>query len=336
MRDSMALERGLLGGVATVSLGLLAAVVAWSDDTRSRRAPPRRRSRFPLLRRPQLPPSRAEKAQVEAVARAAQRLNLGSALLGLSVLADSSIEHYRGMYHNKGMFLPLLASAATIATSLHGAHDETASAHKMRRGVAIAAALTGVAGGGFHLYNVLKRPGGFSWDNLFYGAPLGAPYALILSGTLATAAEHVRDAHRTRPRLLGFRAAPFLAALTSGGIAGTAAEAALLHFRGAFQDPFMFLPVTVPPIAAGLIAKAALEPQPRWRGLTRIWLWLTAAIGFLGAGFHVFGVWRNMGSWKNWSQNVLNGPPIPAPPSFTGLALAGLAALDLMRETENV
>jgi hypothetical protein len=37
-----------------------------------------------------------------------------------------------------------------------------------------------------------------------------------------------------------------------------------------------------------------------------------------------------MGGWRNWSQNVLNGPPIPAPPSFAGLALAGLAALGLM------
>jgi hypothetical protein len=29
---------------------------------------------------------------------------------------------------------------------------------------------------------------------------------------------------------------------------------------------------------------------------------------------------------------VLNGPPLPAPPSFTGLALAGLAALGLIEE----
>jgi hypothetical protein len=42
-----------------------------------------------------------------------------------------------------------------------------------------------------------------------------------------------------------------------------------------------------------------------------------------------------MGGWKNWRQNVLNGPPIPAPPSFTGLALAGLAALELLEEHPN-
>lgn len=27
---------------------------------------------------------------------------------------------------------------------------------------------------------------------------------------------------------------------------------------------------------------------------------------------------------------MIDGPPLPAPPSFTGLAVAGLAALDLL------
>ena len=52
-------------------------------------------------------------------------------------------------------------------------------------------------------------------------------------------------------------------------------------------------------------------------------------------GFHAYGVSRNMGGWRNWSQNVLNGPPLPAPPSFTGLALAGLAALSLIEDETN-
>jgi hypothetical protein len=37
-----------------------------------------------------------------------------------------------------------------------------------------------------------------------------------------------------------------------------------------------------------------------------------------------------MGGWRNWSQNIQAGPPLPAPPSFTGLALVGLAALNLL------
>ena len=39
---------------------------------------------------------------------------------------------------------------------------------------------------------------------------------------------------------------------------------------------------------------------------------------------------RNMGGWRNWSQNLLNGPPLPAPPAFTALAIAGIGALDLI------
>ena len=40
--------------------------------------------------------------------------------------------------------------------------------------------------------------------------------------------------------------------------------------------------------------------------------------GSPASDFHAYGVSRNMGGWRNWSQNVLNGPPLPAPPSFTG------------------
>jgi hypothetical protein len=94
----------------------------------------------------------------------------------------------------------------------------------------------------------------------------------------------------------------------------------------------MYLPVTIPPVTAALIGNAAVRSTREPRRWTRLWLRLTALLGFVGAGFHTIGVARNMGGWRNWRQNVLNGPPIPAPPSFTGLALAGLAALGLMED----
>jgi hypothetical protein len=37
-----------------------------------------------------------------------------------------------------------------------------------------------------------------------------------------------------------------------------------------------------------------------------------------------------MGGWRNWSQNLLNGPPLPAPPAFAALAIAGLVAVRLI------
>jgi hypothetical protein len=262
---------------------------------------------------------------------AARRLNRAAGVLATSVLADSAVEHYRGSFENRAMFAPLVTAALSLAVSGHGVADTSPRAHRIRDTVYALAGLTGLIGTGFHLYNIGKRPGGFSWINLFYAAPLGAPFALVLSGLLGFTAERVRDeARAAKPRVFGLPAGRAMAALTSAGMLGTVAEAALLHFRGAFQDPAMFLPVTVPPVAAGLLANAAVAPRGGHRRLTRWWLRLTAALGFAGMGFHILGVARNMGGWRNWSQNVLNGPPIPAPPSFTGLALAGLAALALL------
>ena len=121
-------------------------------------------------------------------------------------------------------------------------------------------------------------------------------------------------------------------ALTAVGILGTVAEAGLLHFRGAFHNPAMLLPVTVPPVGATLLVAAALGPAEQPRRLTRWWLRVTALLGVAGVGFHAIGVARNMGGWRNWTQNFQAGPPLPAPPAFTGLALAGLTALSLLQD----
>lgn len=272
-------------------------------------------------------------ASRQATVKAARRLNRSAATLATSVLLDSAVEHYRGSFKNKAMFTPLIVSALTLAVSAHGTADKRPAAHNVRDLTYILAASVGVAGTGFHIYNVTKRPGGISWQNLFYGAPLGAPFAILLAGLLGFYSERVRDTSGSRTaRVFGWPAGRALAALTGAGLLGTAAEAGLLHFRGAYHDPFMFLPVTVPPIAAALAGEAALGPPNRDRWFSRAWLRMTALLGFAGVGFHAWGVSRNMGGWRNWRQNVLNGPPLPAPPSFTGLALAGLAALGLMKE----
>ena len=290
------------------------------------------------------PPTRAQAARSRlpapapmidprAATRAARRMNRAAGVLATSVLADSAIEHYRGSFHNKAMVTPLVTAALSLAASVHGNADKRPVAHRLRDGVYAAAALTGLAGTGFHLFNISKKPGGLSWQNLFYSAPLGAPAALILSGLMGFLAERVRDtAPGQAPVILGLSAGRVVAAATSLGLLGTASEAGLLHFRGAYHDPFMYLPVTIPPLTAALIGHAAFGRTRRRRSLTRFWLRFTTLLGFVGSGFHVVGVARNMDGWRNWRQNVLNGPPIPAPPSFTGLALAGLAALGLMQD----
>lgn len=124
---------------------------------------------------------------------AARRFNHSSSLLTLSVLADSGVEHYRGLFKNPAMFTPLVSATLSLVAGLHGGRDRRAKSHPLRHAIYAFAGIAGVAGAGFHLYNVTKRTGGWSWSNLFYAAPLGAPTALLLSGGPGAIAERLRD-----------------------------------------------------------------------------------------------------------------------------------------------
>jgi hypothetical protein len=271
--------------------------------------------------RPALPPPEKTSAQNQA----AQKINLASSLLAAAVLADSAVEHYRGSFHNKAMYLPLAISAQTLVAGLHGTATRNDGDDARREASHQLAVVNGTAGLGFHLYNIAKRPGGICWLNLFYAAPFGAPAALSLSGLLGLLAERIRAGG---PAVCGVMPSRLTAWLTAAGLVGTAGEAALMHFRGAFHNPAMAIPVTLPPVAAAFLAGVTVNPclatPARWS------LRLLVAVGVIGSAFHAYGIQRNMGGWWNWSQNLLNGPPLPAPPAFTALATAGLAALDLI------
>ena len=265
--------------------------------------------------------------------RAGRDLNRAAGLLALSVLLDSGVEHYRGSFKNKAMFTPLVVSSLALAVSAHGLRDDRNATHRVRDIVYLMTGLTGVAGSGFHLYNILKRSGGFSWQNLFYGAPLGAPFAIAMAGAFGKAGEAIREHSVYTPRrLYGLPPGRGLSALAGIGMLGTVAEVSLMHFRGAFHNRAMYLPVALPSVASGFLAHAAMGDSHELRGVARFWMGLTALMGFAGVGFHARGICREMGGWHNWRQTLLNGPPLPAPPSFTGIALAGLAALDLLEK----
>ena len=261
----------------------------------------------------------------EVAARAARLESAGAATLGLSVLADSAVEHYRGSFRNPAMALPLIASAVTIAVNTRsdvGGGWRRLAVHGGSAGV-------GALGLGFHAWNIAKRAGGPRLTHFFYGAPIGAPAALILSSALGLAGDRLRVGRTLVP---GGRPGdgPALGLLVAGGLLGTVGEAGLLHFRGAFHNPAMLAPVTLPPLAALALAADALRGRPG--GASRGLLAATAALGLAGVAFHAWGVHRNMGGWRNWRQTLLAGPPLPAPPAFTGLAVAGLGALALMED----
>ncbi len=263
-------------------------------------------------------------------ASAAQRLNHASTMLAASVLFDSGLEHYRGQFFNRAMYTPIIVSSVTLAASMHGAGDTDPGGSRVRHGVQALAGLTGLIGFGFHTYNVGKREGGYSFQNLFYSAPIGAPMALTLAGILGVVAEHVRDADPDAPELSGLPAGKVLALATAGMLLGTTAEAGLLHFRGAFQNPAMLLPVTLPPLGAVALALAATRAPGASQTEAKAAMWAVSAMGIIGVAFHAYGVARMMGGWGNWRQNLIDGPPLPAPPSFSGVALGGLAALELL------
>ena len=266
----------------------------------------------------------------------ARQLHGVAAILGLSVLLDSAVEHYRGGFRNPAMVMPLASSALNIASSLHGMSASAVDSHRGRTAAYVAAIGVGALGTGFHLYNVLSRVGGARWENFFYGAPIGAPAALALSGLSGLAADRLcgNAARKGSATLLGLPAGRVVAALSSLGLLATAGEAGLLHFRGDFQNPAMYLPVTLPPVAAAFLAEAAVAPAYKPRRLARVWLGVVSFMGFAGSAFHAYGVSRMMGGWRNWRQNLLDGPPLPAPPSFAALALGGLAALKLIERSD--
>jgi hypothetical protein len=258
--------------------------------------------------------------------RAAEALGAGAAILCVSVALDSGIEHYRGSFKNRAMFVgPTMAALGLAAASWIAFRPQDARETLPRIAFATVGS-TGLAGLGFHAFNILKRPGGLSALNLFYAAPAGAPAALTLAGLYGViAGEMLSGSDYVATRL-----PRHTAALVSLSLLGTVAEAGFLHFRGAFQNPVMYAPVTIPTLAAISIGAAALTP--RATVVAGPLLKATAVLGIAGPIFHAYGIHRNMGGWRNWSQMILQGPPLPAPPAFLGIAVVGLGILPTLEE----
>ena len=75
------------------------------------------------------------------------------------------------------MYIAPTLGAAAMGTALSG-H----APHRIGTAIFTVSMATGLAGLGFHFYNITKRPGGLRWNNIFYAAPYAAPGALALSG----------------------------------------------------------------------------------------------------------------------------------------------------------
>ena len=271
---------------------------------------------------------RAWKPKGDRNHRAAQALGAGAAILCVSVALDSAIEHYRGEFKDKAMFVGPTMALLGLGAATYVAFRPQRANDTLPKIALFTVGATGLVGLGFHSYNILKRPGELDALNLFYGAPMGAPAALTLAGLYGIiAGEMLNGRSYVKSRL-----PRHTAGLIAFSLMGTIAEAGLLHFRGSFQDPAMYLPVTIPPLAAMSIGAAALSP--RATAVAEPLLKATAVLGIAGPIFHAYGIHRNMGGWKNWSQMILQGPPLPAPPAFLGIAAAGLGIIPLLKEEQ--
>src|SRR5919198_2985748 len=82
-------------------------------------------------------------------------------------------------------------------------------------------------------------------------------------------------------------------------------EIAVLHYRGAFQNRFMWVPVlSLPAVVGSGLASGLKKDERRSRDFFRPFAWLMTIVGTAGTFFHVRGIARQMGGFYNWKYNV--------------------------------
>jgi hypothetical protein len=91
-------------------------------------------------------------------------------LLGI----EAGYYHWTGNFFNRLMYTPLLLGPIMALVHL-ATLWRSRLAQAIELPLSLLAALAGLVGFGFHIRNLLGRPGRLSWQSLFYGAPIMAP-----------------------------------------------------------------------------------------------------------------------------------------------------------------
>jgi hypothetical protein len=259
-----------------------------------------------------------------------QWIALMTAGMMLLLLADASAGHYRSGFAFRVQYAPFVSGGLLIVTAVAAAAAPNVTwLNATLRGAGWLAVASGWIGFVFHhYYGIAKKPGSYKWllHYLMYGAPPLAPLALAMVGALAllTARGLAGDA---RVGGLSMRAA--LLALVSVALAGAVLQATILHYRGAFNNPAMYGPLTAPLLAVVASTWVAVAPNSLMLFTLTILLWLTFLVGFVGLGMHLRGMGRQMGGLYVTLFNLLEGPPAWAPALFAGFSAVGLIAVHL-------
>lgn len=252
------------------------------------------------------------------------------ALMTILLLVDAWAGHYRRDFAHRVQYIPFpiggLLAIFAVAAVIAPQAPVIGMGLRVLSWLSIAA---GLAGFGFHhYYGLARKPGGYRrWlDSAMYGAPPLAPVALAMLGVFALLAWH-RALGAADVAGMPIRAA--LLAVTVIGLFGAIVQAAILHFRGAFNQPLMYAPLTIPVLATLGGIWVIVAPTPAARSVSIILFWLTLVTGFVGLGMHLRGFDRQMAGLYVPLFSWLQGPPAFAPASFAGLAALGLVAASL-------
>lgn len=251
-------------------------------------------------------------------------------LLTPALLLDALAGHYRRAFSHKVQYAPFVSGTLLVVITL--AMVLWPDLRAIRTGCALTGWLCVVTGAlGFvahQYYGTYRKPGGYhqALHYALYGAPPLAPLALSVMGLLAVMAARGLGGGTS---FGGINLRVALLGLTAVALLGAVLQAGLLHYRGAFNNFAMYLPVTVPVLAILLLFHALLTPRPEPTALG-LSLWLTLLTGFGGLGMHLRGFDRQMGGLYLPLFNVLQGPPVWAPAAFSGFAVVGLIATYLL------
>ena len=253
------------------------------------------------------------------------------AMITSLLAADALAGHYRSGFVSREQYTPFVSGALLIIFSVVVTiRPELAWAHIALRGAAWLAIATGVIGFGFHhYYGIVKKPAGYGWllYHLMYGAPQLAPLAFIVVGILSLIAVRGMEG---RVAIAGLEVRAALFTVVAVALLGAILQAGILHYRGAFNHPLMYAPLTVPVLAVAASVWAAVAPGGAILTALAVLLWLTFLTGFIGLGMHLRGLDRQMGGLYVSLFNLLEGPPAWAPALFAGFAAIGLVAVHLL------
>ena len=232
-----------------------------------------------------------------------------AALLALSVLADSAIEHYRGSFDNpRDVLAARRRHAHARRQPAWRAASARSSASRLRtRDLSALAAVDRARGHGLPSLQRHEAPGRLALAQPVLRARRSARrWHCCSPARSAPSPSGCATRPDDRRNVFGMPAGRALGCWSARGLLGTVGEVALLHFRGAFQQPVRcMLPVIVPPLAAALLAQAALGAPTRALVRRGWWLRTDGAARLRRRRLPRLRHCARMGGWRNWSQNLL-------------------------------